>query len=328
MPTWIKVILNILLSVALVMCSIAITLYTDTFDKNKKYTYRDLEEAYETGYAKASATVADLQAKINKLEQEKQTIIANYENILTEKDIQKEAEIAELNAEIERLKAELEIYSNQELDFVYVTFYVDNEVYKTVSVRKEGSILVDIEEPLIEVENTIFAGWSNNANIVDIKTYNFLENTNLYAVFEEMPLPNGIYSIFFTYSYDNALAVIPGLGQSVKFDVDISFSFKVHDNHVSLLSGDGEIFEYKGYNKYLANEKGEYVYDENYELIIDEFIEVPRAFGYRFLYDNQKCEVLIGYNTSLTQLYGYSEGWNVGAKDVFVLISNFTISNV
>lgn len=208
MATWFKVILNILLAVALIACSVVVTIYTDIFDKNKKYTYRDLEEAYETGYSKASAIVADLQTKIDELEesnvikqqqiqnlqaqikvlqdtiseleidnQNKQTQITELQNTIT----QKNAEIDNLNAEIERLKTELEVYTNQELDFVYVTFYVDNEVYKTISIRKEGSILIDIAEPV--KEGYIFQNWILNEAFVDIKNYIFTENTRIDAKF-------------------------------------------------------------------------------------------------------------------------------------------------
>ena len=208
MPTWLKVTLNILLNVVLVVCAVLFTIYTDVFDKYKKYTYEDLQDAYNTGYAQASAVVADLQAKINELteslsqklqqvsdlqlqindlqnknselETEKQDLeqqILELQNLVSQKD----SEIANLEAEIERLKSELEIYANQELDLVYVTFYVDNEVYKTVSVRKEGSILVDIED--YQKDGYVFANWTDGENIVDLTSYTFNANTDIYADF-------------------------------------------------------------------------------------------------------------------------------------------------
>ena len=67
MATWLKVTLNILLAAALIVCSVVITIYSDLFDKSKKYTYQDLQDAYDTGYSKASAVVSDLQAKIDAL---------------------------------------------------------------------------------------------------------------------------------------------------------------------------------------------------------------------------------------------------------------------
>lgn len=199
MATWLKVTLNILLAAVIIACSVVITIYSDIFDKNKKYTYQDLQDAHDTGYAKASAVVSDLQLKINELEQsnsqklqqilELQSETETLQNTNSELEIDNQnkqkliielqSEIADLKAEIERLKAELEIYANQELDFVYVTFYVNNEVYETVSVRKEGSILVDIEDP--KKDGYIFQNWICNGTIIDIKDYVFTEDTRIDA---------------------------------------------------------------------------------------------------------------------------------------------------
>lgn len=206
MATWLKVTLNIFLAAVLVACSVVLTLYSDLFDKDKKYTYNDLQEAYNTGYAKASAVVADLQSKINELETsnslkteqiidlqaqiealqntnsqleiDKQALeqqVLELQNIIAQKDL----EIADLKAEIERLKEELEVYLTVE-EYITVSFYSEGELFKTMSVRKGGSILIDVEDP----ENyKRFYGWSNGSDIVDISTYQFNENTVLTAVY-------------------------------------------------------------------------------------------------------------------------------------------------
>lgn len=350
MPTWLKITLNILLNVVLVVCAVLFTIYTDVFDKYKKYTYQDLQDAYNTGYAQASAVVSDLQAKINELtesltqkmqqvsdlqlqisdlqnenselETDKQALeqqILELQNLVSQKD----SEIADFKAEIERLKAELEIYANQELDFVYVTFYVDNEVYKTVSVRKEGSILINIAEPESKQENMVFAGWKNNDNLIDIANYSFIENTSLYATFEQMKLPNGSYSISFIGHYREA--GVPGISDSVEFDADISFDLLIENHLPVIVNGDGEIFDYNCYYSYKFDENGHVIYDENYDPVIDEVFDVPRAFGYRFLYNSKKYEVLIGYNTTLSLLSTYKTGWHAEGKSTGLLIKDFSI---
>lgn len=210
MPTWLKVTLNILLNIVLVVCAVLFTIYTDVFDKYKKYTYQDLQDAYNTGYAQASAMMADLQTKINELteslsqklqqvsdlqlqindlqnqnselETEKQDLeqqILDLQDIISQKDV----EIADLKAEIERLNAELEIYANQDLDYVMVVFLVEGEIYEEITVRKSGSILIDITEPEDSTKNRHFWGWAVNDEIIDITTYEFTENTVLKAVF-------------------------------------------------------------------------------------------------------------------------------------------------
>lgn len=167
MSTWLKVTLNILLGLILIAVSVIFTLYTDTFDKHKRYTYDDLQEAHNIGYEKASTTITELQAKIKELE-----------DLITLND----SNITEFQEEISKLKSELEIYINDSVALVTVTLYVDEAVHQEISVRQNGSILTNIETPT--KAGYTFIGWSDGENIVDCTTYKFTEDTSLNAVFE------------------------------------------------------------------------------------------------------------------------------------------------
>lgn len=169
MRTWIKVTLNIILALALIVASVIFTIYTDTFDKHKRYTYDDLQDAYNIGYEKSSTTITELQTKIQSLEDMIQL---------------KDGNEAKYQAEIEKYKSELQIYINGSVTLVTVTLYVDDVVHQIIDVRQNGSILTNIEIPV--KAGYTFVGWSNGENIIDCTTYKFTEDVSLSAVFEKI----------------------------------------------------------------------------------------------------------------------------------------------
>lgn len=209
-------------------------------------------------------------------------------------------------------------------NFVYVTFYVDDEIYKTIIIGKKTSISISIEEPTTTKQNMIFAGWYYNDNLIDIANYSFSENSELYAKFEKLPLPEGTYEITLTHQYDS----FNGMNFTT-YTTDINFTIEIKNNLVSLLNGKGEIFNYNSYCTYKKDENGNYIYDENYEYIVDKIIEVPRAFGYRFDNNGHTCEILIGYNTQLSDNLDskYVEGWQCETS-ITSGVNNFVIKTI
>ena len=220
MKIWLRILVGILV-VSLIGLAVWFFFFSGYLDKNKKYTYQDLQDMYDSGYADGSKKATDLQLEINELnvvileledeisakntritQLETQLTNANAENEILTSDIENlETEIAELTEENTQLKAEIEslkarIRQLQEELLVYqtpqtkvnVSFYADNDLIETLAVRENGSILLDIEVP--EKENYIFDGWTLNNEVIDITTYQFTEDVDLIAkyVIDEVTL--------------------------------------------------------------------------------------------------------------------------------------------
>ncbi len=197
MSKWLKITIAIILTVAILGMSIWFIFFSGILDKTKKYSYQDIQDMYDAGFVDGSKRVTDLQLQIDELNGQ---IELNYNRITELQDLARslssensripglETEIENLRVEkaelldlVNRLQAELEIYCNDLPNRVIVTFYKDNNVYKELSIRENGSVLVEVPTPI--KDGYLFNGWSLNNEIIDITTYSFTQDERLDAVF-------------------------------------------------------------------------------------------------------------------------------------------------
>jgi len=190
MAKWLKIVIISILITTLLGLFTWFIFFSGILDKNKKYTYQDLQDMYNSGYAEGAANNAILQTRITTLEVQisnLRSIIAelNEENIRIpglESDIETlQIEKQQLLARIEELESELLQYYNDLPDRVIVSFYVDNQLYLEYSIRKNGSVLLNVEEP--GKVGYLFDGWSLNDNVIDITSHSFADDTRLDATF-------------------------------------------------------------------------------------------------------------------------------------------------
>ena len=242
MKIWLRILVGILV-VSLIGLAVWFFFFSGILDKSKKYTYQDLQDMYDTGYADGSKKATDLQLQINELNVEitglenaisqKNTRIseleielenANTENErlssrildlqneiddLTEENTQLKTEIESLKAKIKQLQDELLVYQTPQTK-VNVSFYANNELIETLAVRENGSILLDIDVP--EKTGYIFDGWTLNDEVIDITTYQFTEDVDLIAkyVIDEVTLVGMaqntlVCPTIFTYAFNMSI---------------------------------------------------------------------------------------------------------------------------
>ena len=229
MAKWLKITLISLIIALFILVSVWFLFFSGILDKTKKYSYDDLMDMYNIGYNNGTKTVVELNNRITNLELsiesknqiivELQTEIVNNEQIISNlgnanselnstieilnNQIENlQTEIVSLNDLIERLRSELLEYQNT-TEMVYVSFYVDESIYKSYGVRLNGSILLDIEEPV--KDGYSFVGWMKNSEFIDISTYSFVEDTRLDAKFAMEKIPDGTYDLSFTANYINSI---------------------------------------------------------------------------------------------------------------------------
>ncbi len=257
MAKWLKITIISILIALILGVSAWFIFFSGYLDKSKRYTYNDLMDMYDAGYAEGTKNTASLQTRISALEVqitvnnaritelqtqlseanqrneiipdlEQQidyletindtlefqviTLTTQVESLTEENSVipdlrqsisELETLSEQLSTEIERLKAELEIYNNNVEEMVYIDFYNENQLHRTVAIRKNGSILIDIEVPTKDGYD--FVGWTINNEVVDITVYVFIEDVDLYAKFEQSKITDGMYSLDFTANYINSI---------------------------------------------------------------------------------------------------------------------------
>lgn len=197
MAKWLKITIISLLISVLIGASVWLIFFSGYLDKSKKYSYDDLQDMYNAGVADTSKKIVILQAQIDDLNVQielKNNRIKDLQDLITslseeneripglEKEIEDlQKDNADLVSLVNRLRAELDIYCNDLPNRVIVTFYKDDNVYKELSIRENGSIFVEVPEPT--KDGYIFDGWSLNNEIIDITTYSFTQDERLDAVF-------------------------------------------------------------------------------------------------------------------------------------------------
>lgn len=167
------------------------------------YTKEDLDNAYNKGLEDAGYDVIlQYQEEIEKLNlriasyQDKVTTLTNDLNQALEQNADDKENITKLENQIKDLKNQITIlqglvdsYEEIANGTVSITFYNDDIVVKTLAITKGNSIKSDvtIEEP--EKVDYEFLGWSltkNSTDVIDIYSYEFTENTTLYASYKKL----------------------------------------------------------------------------------------------------------------------------------------------
>lgn len=173
-------------------------------EKAEKERYQSQLNAKENEIANLNETIARLTAtnnenelKIAQLEEEKQTLIEEKEDIQNSLNscqatlVEKENEIANLNStktdlenQIVELNAKLDAYKDQILTDIYAIRFMNGQQLYNMVYIKQGSKLASV--PTIEnTEEMWFYGWSlaeNDETIVDFNSYTPTADTTFYAV--------------------------------------------------------------------------------------------------------------------------------------------------
>ncbi len=142
------------------------------------YTKEQMDEAYKTGYNDGLKNEQDYIYQINEFStkiKELESTIDKLTQYVSENEELKTT-IKNLQLQIEQLKATIKYYeelikNEEDKNIVFVNFYVNEEIVKSVAV-KIGGIVPSTEIPEIEeTEYLIFNGWEYNGEFVDLNTF-------------------------------------------------------------------------------------------------------------------------------------------------------------
>lgn len=172
------------------------------------YTKEQMDEAYQTGYNDGLKNEQDYIYQINEFStkiKELESTIDKLTPYVSENEELKTT-IKNLQLQIEQLKATIKYYeelikNEEDKNIVFVNFYVNEEIVKSVAV-KIGEVVPMEEIPIIEIVGFDFVNWSDiNGNVIDFTQYTIERETNFYAVLND----TRITITFLTFNENNSI---------------------------------------------------------------------------------------------------------------------------